>query len=37
MMRIREITDEMRHLQQQKNKALRMKLEGEVDAKRFET
>jgi hypothetical protein len=32
MMRIREITDEMRHLQEQKN-VLRMKLRGEVDAK----
>ena len=35
MMRIREITDEMRHLQEQKNEALRMKLRGEVDAKTF--
>ena len=33
MTRIREITDEMRHLQEQKNEALRMKLRGEVDAK----
>ena len=33
MARIREITDEMRHLQEQKNEALRMKLRGEVDAK----
>ena len=32
MTRIREITDEMRHLQEQKNEALRMKLRGEVDA-----
>jgi site-specific DNA recombinase len=32
---IREITDEMRHLQEQKNEALRMKLRGEVDAKTF--
>ena len=29
MARIREITDEMRHLQEQKNEALRMKLRGE--------
>ena len=36
MTRIREITDEMRHLQEQKNEALRMKLRGEVDARRFE-
>jgi hypothetical protein len=35
MMRIREITDEMRHLQEQKNEALRMKLREEVDAKTF--
>ena len=35
MMRIKEITDEMRHLQEQKNEALRMKLRGEVDAKTF--
>jgi len=35
MTRIREITDEMRHLQEQKNEALRMKLRGEVDAKTF--
>src|SRR4029453_7971793 len=35
MMRIREVTDEMRHLQEQKNEALRMKLRGEVDAKTF--
>jgi site-specific DNA recombinase len=35
MARIREITDEMRHLQEQKNEALRMKLRGEVDAKTF--
>jgi hypothetical protein len=35
MMRIREITDEMRHLQEQKNEALRMKLRGDVDAKTF--
>ena len=33
--RIRKITDEMRHLQEQKNEALRMKLRGEVDAKTF--
>jgi site-specific DNA recombinase len=33
--RIREITDEMRHLQEQKNEALRMKLRGEVDTKTF--
>jgi site-specific DNA recombinase len=35
MTRIREITDEMRHLQEQKNEVLRMKLRGEVDAKTF--
>ena len=35
MARIREITDEMRHLQEQKNEALRMKLREEVDAKTF--
>jgi hypothetical protein len=35
MMRIREVTDEMCHLQEQKNEALRMKLRGEVDAKTF--
>jgi Recombinase len=35
MARIREITDEMRHLQEQKNEALRMKLRVEVDAKTF--
>ena len=35
MMRTREITDEMRHLQDQKNEALRMKLRGEVDDKTF--
>jgi site-specific DNA recombinase len=35
MERIRKITDEMRHLQEQKNEALRMKLRGEVDAKTF--
>ena len=35
MSRIREVTDEMRHLQEQKNEALRMKLRGEVDAKTF--
>jgi hypothetical protein len=35
MVRLREITDEMRHLQEQKNEALRMKLRGEVDAKTF--
>jgi hypothetical protein len=32
---MREITDQMRHLQKQKNEALRMKLRGEVDAKTF--
>jgi hypothetical protein len=35
MEQIREITDEMRHLQEQKNEALRMKLRKEVDAKTF--
>jgi hypothetical protein len=35
MARIREITDEMRRLQEQKNEALRMKLRKEVDAKTF--
>jgi hypothetical protein len=35
MARIREITDEMRHLQEQKNEALRMKLRKEVDARTF--
>jgi len=35
MTRIREITDEMRQLQEQKNEALQMKLRGEVDAKTF--
>jgi hypothetical protein len=35
MARIREITDEMRRLQEQKNEALRMKLRGEVDTKTF--
>jgi hypothetical protein len=35
LMRIREITDEMRHLQEQKAEALRMKLREEVDAKTF--
>ena len=35
MTRIREITAEMRHLQEQKNEALRMRLRGEVDAKTF--
>jgi hypothetical protein len=35
MTRIREITNEMRHLQEQKNEALRMKLRGEVDAQTF--
>ncbi|HET9778771.1 MAG TPA: recombinase family protein [Propionibacteriaceae bacterium] len=35
MMRIREITEEMRHLQEQKNEALRMKLRGDVDARTF--
>ena len=35
--RLRElkISDEMRHLQEQKNEALRMKLRREVDAKTF--
>jgi len=37
MTRIREITDEMRHLQEQKNEALRMKLRGERSTpRRFE-
>ena len=35
MMRIREVTDEMRHLQEQKKEALRMRLQVEVDAKTF--
>jgi site-specific DNA recombinase len=35
MAQIREITDEMRHLQEQKNEALRMKLRKEVDARTF--
>jgi len=35
MARIRKITDEMRHLQEQKNEALRMKLRKEVDAMTF--
>jgi site-specific DNA recombinase len=35
MTRIKEITDEMRHLQEQKNEALRIKLRGDVDAKTF--
>jgi hypothetical protein len=35
MSRIREITDQMRRLQEQKNEALRMKLRREVDAKTF--
>jgi site-specific DNA recombinase len=35
MAQIREITDEMRHLQEHKNEALRMKLRKEVDAKTF--
>ena len=35
MGQIREITDEMRHLQEQKNEALRMKLRKEVDAETF--
>jgi hypothetical protein len=35
MARIRKIADEMRHLQEQKNEALRMKLRGEVDARTF--
>jgi hypothetical protein len=33
--RIRAIADEMRHLQEQKNESLRMKLRREVDAKTF--
>jgi hypothetical protein len=33
--RIREIPDEMRDLQEQKNEALRMKLWAEVDARTF--
>jgi hypothetical protein len=35
MARIREITDEMRHLQEQRNEALRMKLHGEANTKTF--
>jgi hypothetical protein len=35
MERIKKITDEMRHLQEHKNKALRMRLRSEVDAKTF--
>jgi site-specific DNA recombinase len=35
MAQIRKITDEMRHLQEQKNDALRMKLRKEVDARTF--
>jgi hypothetical protein len=35
MTRITKISDEMRHLQEQKNEALRMKLRREVDAKTF--
>jgi hypothetical protein len=35
MSRIREIADEMRRRQEQKNEALRMKLRKEVDAKTF--
>ena len=35
MTRIRKITDELRHLQEQKNEALRMKLRGQVDARTF--
>jgi hypothetical protein len=35
MLRIGEVTDEMRHLQEQKKEALRMRLQGEVDAKTF--
>jgi recombinase-like zinc beta ribbon protein len=35
MMRIRKITDQMRHRQEQKNEALRMKLRRQVDAKTF--
>jgi hypothetical protein len=33
--RIRAIADEMRHLQEQKNESLRMKVRREVDAKTF--
>jgi hypothetical protein len=36
MTRIREITDEMRHLQEQKNEALRMKLPEKSTPRRFE-
>jgi Recombinase zinc beta ribbon domain len=35
MERIRKITGKIRHLQEQKNEALRMKLRGEVDAETF--
>ena len=35
MARIREITGEMRHLQEQRNEVLRMKLRGEVDGRTF--
>jgi hypothetical protein len=35
MARIREVTDKIRDLQEQKNEALRMKLRKEVDAKTF--
>jgi hypothetical protein len=35
MERISKITDEMRHLQEQKNEALRMKLRGEVDLQTY--
>jgi hypothetical protein len=36
MARIREITDEMRPLQEQKNEALRMRLRGRSTPRRFE-
>jgi hypothetical protein len=36
MAHIRQITDEMRQLQEQKKEALRLKLRGEVDANTFE-
>ena len=36
MSRIREITDEMHQLREQKNEVLGMKLRGEVDAKTFQ-
>ena len=35
MARIRKITGEMRHLKEQRNEALRMKLRGEVDGRTF--